>query len=122
MTLRRRSLDVREARPATRERVLDSDDDDGADRGDEETPDVESVDPGGPHEMKEEAADDRADDAKHDVDEGPLAPAIHDLACNESCDETENDPSDDGHDGDLRWWLVVRVSNGRAKALIALTG
>src|SRR5438270_13358 len=78
------------------DQVVDDQHHDGADHRDEHAVEVEAGHPGGAELGEQPAADDRADDAEHDVEDEPLAGLVDDLAGDEAGDQPEHDPADEG--------------------------
>src|ERR1700736_5282185 len=78
-------------------RTTEQQDDDRADYRDEHAVEVEAGHSRLAEGGEEPAADDRADDAKQDVDEQPLAGLVDDLAGDEAGNQSEDDPGDDRH-------------------------
>jgi hypothetical protein len=98
---------------ATTNRVVDDEENDCADDGDEHALEVEPGD--ARHRMnvghlskrgEEPASDDCANDAKNDVQRDTFSPLVDDLAAEETRDETKDDPSDYGHDSLLALELL----------------
>ena len=77
--------------------MVDHQHDDGPDHGDDEAVEVEAGDRRGTDQREQEAADDRADYAKNNVEQEALARFVDDLAADESGDETEQNPSNKRH-------------------------
>jgi len=75
--------------------VIDDQHDDSADNGDEHAPQVEAGDPRLAEPLKKPAADHTSDNPEQDVEEEALPPALYDLAGDEACDKSENDPAED---------------------------
>jgi hypothetical protein len=75
--------------------VIDDQHDDSADNGDEHAPKIEAGDPRLAEPLKKPAADHSSDDPEQDINEEPLPPAFHDLAGDEACDQSEDDPAED---------------------------
>ena len=74
-------------RASARDRVVAHKDHDGPDDGDDEAPDVEAGDADGTDVVKEEPADDGADDAEHHVEEKPFSAPVDDLAADKARNE-----------------------------------
>jgi len=68
---------------------------DGADDGYDEAPEVQPGDPSRAELMEEEPADKGANDADDDIDDDPFASLIYDFAADESRDESEHEPRND---------------------------
>ena len=79
------------------DRIIDPQDHDGADNGDDQAPDVEARDSPSANRAEQNAANERADDAEHEIGHKARAAAMHDLARDPAGNETKNDPGDDRH-------------------------
>jgi len=77
--------------------VVEEQHDDGAGHRHEHAVDVEAGHPGRPELVEQDADDDRADDAEHDVEQQALALLVDHLAGDEAGDQPEHDPADDRH-------------------------
>jgi hypothetical protein len=77
----------RSIRPSTRDRVIDDQHDDCPDYRDDQAVDVEAGDAAGANRDKDEAADQRPDEAEDDVEKEAFALFVHDLPCDEARDE-----------------------------------
>src|SRR5215471_1061645 len=77
--------------------VIDHQDDDRSDNGDNHAVEIEAGDPACAKGAEDEAADDRADDAENNVEEKAFARFVHNLAGDVSCDEAKDNPPDDRH-------------------------
>jgi hypothetical protein len=88
----------------------------GADNRDEHAPKVEAGDASRTNRTENEAADDRPDNAKDDVEKNALAGAINDFAANEASDQAEYDPPNDRH-ATLPFVKPKQLSSGCARFL-----
>src|SRR5690348_10964217 len=86
------------ARAAGKQQVVDDQEHDRANHGDPQAVEVESGHSGHAEPAEQPAADHGANDAEHDVQEKSFARFVDDLAGDESGDESENDPGDEGHE------------------------
>ena len=84
------------AAPAS-ERVVDPQDHDGADNGNDQAPDVEAGDAPSANRAEQDAADEGADDAEHEIGYKTGTAALHDLTRDPAGDEPKDDPGNDGH-------------------------
>ena len=75
--------------------------DDGADRGDDHAPNVETGDARCAEGGEQIAANHRPDDAEHDIKQQALARAHVNLAGDEARDQTQDNPGNDPHEGPL---------------------
>src|SRR6266487_1665952 len=103
--------------------MVDHQEDNGTDDGDQEAIEVEPCHAGHAEEVEEPAADDSPYDAEQDVQDDPLAGSIYDLAGDKSRDESQDDPCENRHDVLLS--LCSKGNNGhfgRRCARSALNG
>src|SRR3984893_11533172 len=77
--------------------MIDDQDDDGANHGHEHAPEIEACDSDLANRVEDGPADDRTDNAEHDVQDDALAGLVDDLARDKTCDQPEYDPANDGH-------------------------
>src|SRR5437868_2443881 len=84
-------------RAAAEDRVIDDQHDDRADDRDKQAVEVEPADALGAEQAEQETADQRADNAKHDIQKKAFAGLIDDLAADPAGDQAEDDPGKDGH-------------------------
>src|SRR5665213_211105 len=77
--------------------VGDDEDHHGADDRDKDAVEIEPGDTQAAKSGHEPAADNRTDDAKHDVQQHALAVPVDELARDKAGDEAEKDPRDDRH-------------------------
>jgi hypothetical protein len=80
---------------ATEDRVLDAENDHGAQDGDEHAPDVEAINARGAEGIEDESTDDSAYDPENDVEDDAFSRLVHDLAGDEARNESQDDPGDD---------------------------
>src|SRR3954452_1207349 len=104
---------------AAGQEMVDDQHDDGADHRHEHAVDVEAGHAGRPELVEQEAADHRADDAEHDVEQQALALAVDNLAGDEAGDQPEHDPADDRHAVSFLPGLSGEVARG-ARAQVRL--
>ena len=69
--------------------MVSPENDDGTHNGDEHAVEIEAGDARRSDGGKQEAAEDRSDDAKHYVEQETLTRAIDDLAADETCDQPQ---------------------------------
>jgi YihY family inner membrane protein len=81
--------------PTPDQGVLDRQHNDCPDDRHEHAPDIEAVHASRSHEAEQEAADYRADDSEQQVENDSFACLVDNLARDETCNETEDDPCDD---------------------------
>src|SRR5689334_22417148 len=60
-------------------------------------PDVEAGDADSPYQGEQKSSDDPSDDPEENVEDDTLSLLVDDLACNETGNQAQNDPADDGH-------------------------
>src|SRR5689334_22780035 len=89
--------------------VVDDQDHNCPDHSDDHAVDVEAGDPRAAERREDEAPHDRSDDTEHDVHDHAFTALVHDLAGDESRDETENNPSEQRHN-DLRSWIKSAIT------------
>jgi hypothetical protein len=77
--------------------VVDDKYNDRADDGDDQTVDVEPRYADTAERVEDEAANDRADDAEHHVENQPLTLLVDELAGDETGDQAQNEPCNDTH-------------------------
>jgi hypothetical protein len=73
--------------------VPEEEQDDRADHGDKKTPNVKSGHAGCSNFLEEPAANQRADNAQHDVQGNALAASVNDFACEKSGKKAQHDPA-----------------------------
>jgi hypothetical protein len=78
--------------------VIDDKNDHRANDGDEHAVEVQSADTFSAEERKDPTADDRPDDAEHDIQHHSLAFLVNNAASDKARNQAENDPTNDGHD------------------------
>jgi hypothetical protein len=82
----------------TTDKVIDDKNDHRANDGDEHAVEVQSADTFSAEERKDPTADDRPDDAEHDIQHHSLAFLVNNAASDKARNQAENDPTNDGHD------------------------
>jgi hypothetical protein len=84
-----------------------------ANDGDEHAVEVQSADTFSAKERKDPTADDRPDDAEHDIQHHSLAFLVNNAASDKARNQTEYDPTNDGHDFllNLKTELIEERSN-----------
>jgi hypothetical protein len=78
--------------------VINDKNDHRANDGDEHAVEVQSADTFSAEERKDPTADDRPDDAEHDIQHHSLAFLVNNAASDKARNQAENDPTNDGHD------------------------
>src|SRR6185312_3678790 len=85
------------AGPAPEEKVVDQEKHNCSDHRHHQAVDIESADSGHSHGAEYPTTDHSADDSEHDIENQPFAALVDDLAADEPCYQTENDPRYKGH-------------------------
>src|SRR5262249_17356015 len=78
-------------------RVVGEENGDGTDHGDQEPVQIHAPPPGLAEERKDPPADDRANDAEHQVENEAFPGPVDDLAAQEPGDDAKDDPSEKRH-------------------------
>jgi hypothetical protein len=91
-------LDLFSVSAPTTDKVIDDKNNHGAYDGDEHAVEVQPADTFSAKERKDPTADDRPDDAEHDIQHHSLAFLVHNPASDKARNQAENDPTNDGHD------------------------
>jgi hypothetical protein len=97
-------------------RVVDPQDHDSADNGDDQAPDVEARHSPSANRAEQYATNEGADDAEHEVGHKAGTAAVHDLARDPAGDEPKDDPGDDRHVSPLL--LINRSENTVSPVLV----
>src|SRR5438874_12938440 len=84
-------------RAAAEDRVIDHQHDDRAYDRNKQAVEVEPADALSAEQAEQETADQRADNAEHDIQKKAFAALIDDLAADPAGDQAEDDPGKDGH-------------------------
>src|SRR5215471_5491930 len=91
------ALLVRSSDLASEYGVIDHQDDDRSNNGDDHAVKIEAGDPARAEGAEDEAAHDSADNPENNVEEKAFARFVHNLAGDVSSDEAEDNPPDDRH-------------------------
>ena len=102
--------------------MVDHQDDDSADYCHHHAVEIEAGDAAGSDGSEDEAANNRADDAEHDVEEEAFAGFVDDLAGDETGNQPQNDPPDDRHHAPVNLDCMPRLTARSGFGSVRCTG